>query len=58
MKDWEYGSMRILTEADLARVAGGVQDESVYYQMGKAFGEAYAYARLKTGDFYEWVFGL
>jgi len=50
--------MRILTEAEIACVAGSVQEESVYYDMGKALGEAYAYARLKTADIYEWVFGL
>lgn len=58
MKYLECGSMRILTEAEIACVAGSVQEESVYYDMGKAFGEAYAYARLKTADFYEWAFGL
>lgn len=58
MEGTETRSMRLLSEADLAWIAGGAEETSVYYDIGKAVGEAYAYARLKTTDGIEWVANL
>ena len=51
--------MRELRNFELASISGGVEAEpSVYYKMGEAIGNAYAWARSETADFYEWIASL